>query len=452
MDTRKHDDQWLKPVALLCAAYALGMIHRSLFGGLSHEAGTQLGISLTDMAWIGSLYAWAFFLSQIPVGVVIDAVGFRGVAIASAACLSLGSLAFGLAHGPWMLGLSRVLVAIGSVSALHGLLSFFAFAYHDKSARPVGRALGFGNASSVLAGVPALALLSLFDWRAMLLGLAVLAGCVALGLASTLPKAHAENKGAGFLESSKAFYHAFRQREVVVAFMAIAGVAGAFVAFFSFGAPIISHVAGLSRQEESWLVSGMPLGFGLGMVLWSGGATHRARARAYALAPLAALAIWLGLAYAVPKSGIVLALSFFFIGVFSANFPSVLDALDLFARPGARTSMKAAANSGVAVGSGVGQMLLASCPPGWIYVIGAAFCIVGLVAGSLLYAKVMARKAQLAKMAEELMGAGVRGVLAEVAVRPRPQSMSIDDLVVTGVAWQSDKDPAPAQSAVSIKE
>jgi predicted MFS family arabinose efflux permease len=318
-------------------------------------------------------------------------------------------------------------------------MSFYASAYHEKSARRVGSALGFGNASSVLAGVPALALLSLFDWRAMLMGLAVMASWIAIGLGTALPRTQAKNNGMGFADSSKAFFQAFHQREVVLSFLAIAGVAGGFVAFFSFGAPVIAHVADLSRQEQSWLVSAMPLGFGLGMVLWSGGATHSARARAYALAPLGALAIWLSLANAAPKSGVILVLDFFLIGVFSANFPSVLDALDLFARSGARTSMKAAANSGVAVGSGVGQIFLGALPPDWIYFIGAGFCVMGLVAGLLLYARVMLHKRKLAKIAEELMGAGVRGVLSAVAVHPTEQLMSIDDVVITGVAWQSYK-------------
>ena len=61
----------------VCAGYALAMFHRTAFSEIAPLLGAEIGLSAARLGWIGSSFFWVYLLTQIPAGLLLDAVGPR---------------------------------------------------------------------------------------------------------------------------------------------------------------------------------------------------------------------------------------------------------------------------------------------------------------------------------------------------------------------------------------
>lgn len=74
----------------------------------------DLGLSLTQVGFIGSIYTWAFALAQFTSGSIMDRLGSRWVIPMSSAVVTVGAFLFASATGPVQLTIAQVLMAVGA--------------------------------------------------------------------------------------------------------------------------------------------------------------------------------------------------------------------------------------------------------------------------------------------------------------------------------------------------
>lgn len=143
------------------------------------------------MGNLSATYFYAYAVTQVPAGLVVDAYGSRRVMVMSALLLTLGTLVFAQAGSVTAAFVGRLLVGIGGGTTL-----VVAFNLAHVWFPPVrfallsGLTLSFGVAGAVLGQVPLALAVDHFGWRAALLGVAaaILVVCVGTVLILRLPR------------------------------------------------------------------------------------------------------------------------------------------------------------------------------------------------------------------------------------------------------------------------
>lgn len=80
----------------------------------------KLGLTVTQVGLIGSIYTWAFAVVQFGSGSILDKLGIRWVLPIAAAIVTVGGFVFANATGSEMLILGQVLMAIGGAFGFVG--------------------------------------------------------------------------------------------------------------------------------------------------------------------------------------------------------------------------------------------------------------------------------------------------------------------------------------------
>jgi sugar phosphate permease len=162
-------------LALLVTSGALNYIDRSTLAIANPLVRHDLGLSIAGMGWLLSAFLWAYALSQLPAGALLDRLGARRILSAGLALWSLAQVAGGLVAGFAQFAAARVLLGLGeapqSPASARIVRDWFP---------PAGRgtATGIWNCSSTLGTAIAAPLLTLlmtrFGWRWMfiIMGLA----------------------------------------------------------------------------------------------------------------------------------------------------------------------------------------------------------------------------------------------------------------------------------------
>ena len=73
----------------------------------------DLGLSVAQVGFIGSIYTWAFAVAQFGSGSILDRLGIRWVLPIAAIIVTAGGFMFANATGPEMLIIGQVLMAVG---------------------------------------------------------------------------------------------------------------------------------------------------------------------------------------------------------------------------------------------------------------------------------------------------------------------------------------------------
>lgn len=133
---------------------------------MTEEISSSFKMTSNDFASLGSLYLFGYSLLQIPLGRITDAIGVKSMMLYSIILCIIGSCMFGSAHELVMLLISRVIIGIGSASALLCALKIIADHFPvGKRALFMGLTLTFGTVGALLSGNALIYLLHHFTWR-----------------------------------------------------------------------------------------------------------------------------------------------------------------------------------------------------------------------------------------------------------------------------------------------
>lgn len=285
-------------MALLVAGYTLNFIDRQIAGILAEPIKHDLGLSDSQLGWLGgTAFALFYTVLAIPIARIADR-GDRSVVLTIGLALwSLATAACGFAQNFAQLFLARMSVGIGEAAGVAPAYSLLTDLYPDeRRARamalfsfgiPLGSALGV-----VLGGVIA----AKIDWRVAFIALG-LAGLIFAPLykLGVRDPGHGPNQGAVDAPSLGAVF-ALIARKPSFWLMAFAAGTGSLVSYgLAFWIPsFLARSFQLELVDRSLLFGGILLVGGVAGV-WFGGLIgdrlRRSRPAAYALVPTISYAL-----------------------------------------------------------------------------------------------------------------------------------------------------------------
>ncbi len=165
--------------------YILVYFHRMAPAVVSEYLMAEFKTTGTKLGTLSALYFFVYAFMQIPSGVVADTLGTRISIIAGNLIAGLGSIAFGMAASFEIACIGRFFVGLGVSVVFVSIMKSNSVWFSEKVFGLMsGLTLFIGNLGSVLAAGPLSALLAIFDWRNIFIGIGLLS--IMLSLAAFL--------------------------------------------------------------------------------------------------------------------------------------------------------------------------------------------------------------------------------------------------------------------------
>lgn len=348
----------------VCAGYAMAMFHRTAFSEIAPLLGAEIGLSAARLGWIGSSFFWVYLLTQIPAGLLLDAVGPRRMSAWACAAMACGAAGFALASTAVTLAAARGLWAAGAVAIFLSLIAYCRESDPDHANAALGRGLMIGNLGGIVSAAPLGFALEVFGWRDVWWLMAAVAAVSSLILLLTIPgRGRPEAPAQSLRRALPSFLRSMHRTDVYLGAGALAGLAGAFHGFTGFGSHQLAASLGIDVQAQGIAVSVMIGGFAFGVWLWGRlGDKTAVRDRIVVQAPLAAAVLWTVLLVTPPMWTPWLCALLFAAGLACAAFGCVYGMLAELSGPAARNSVTAAANCGIALAAASCQVVQGLLP------------------------------------------------------------------------------------------
>lgn len=162
-------------LTLLVASGITNYMDRGTLAVANSAIRQEMGVSLVQMGWLLSAFAWSYALAQLPVGALVDRIGPRRLLGFGLVLWSLAQAAGGLVHSFTQFVASRIILGLGEApqfpSAARVVSNWF-------PVRERGLPTGVFNAASPLGSALAPPLLTLLivylNWRWMFVLMGVL--------------------------------------------------------------------------------------------------------------------------------------------------------------------------------------------------------------------------------------------------------------------------------------
>jgi MFS family permease len=128
----------------------------------------EFGLNENSLAFIISIYFWAYALMQIPVGILIDRYSVNRVSTIAILLCGVGTYLFSISTSAITLIIAKMLIGIGSsFAALIGLYIASIWFEKGKFALLTGMLLTIGNIGSILGEKPLLIAIQKYGWRSL---------------------------------------------------------------------------------------------------------------------------------------------------------------------------------------------------------------------------------------------------------------------------------------------
>jgi DHA1 family inner membrane transport protein len=256
------------PLALLVLAlssFAIGTTEFVIMG-LLPEVATDLSVTIPQAGWLVTGYALAVAIGAPVMAVLTAKLKRRTALIALMAFFIAGNLLCALASDYWVLMIARVVTALCHVAA--GLVA------EDRRARAVALMFTGLTLANVL-GVPlGTAIGQAYGWRATF-GVVTVIGIVTIsGLIAILPRDKQQENGSILREIA-----ALRNGGLWLALSTTVFFAASMFALFTYIAPLLRDVTGVSPEGVTWTLFLIGLGLTIGNLVggkladWRLGAT-----------------------------------------------------------------------------------------------------------------------------------------------------------------------------------
>lgn len=151
---------------ILAAVYVFVTFHRMSAGVVKTDLQNEFSIGAAQFANIGSMYFYAYFIMQIPSGILADKLGPKKTVSIFSIIAAIGSVIFGLAPNIMVAYLGRFLVGIGVSVVFICLIKIQSRWFYSKNfALMVGFSGLVANGGAILAQTPLVLAVGQFGWR-----------------------------------------------------------------------------------------------------------------------------------------------------------------------------------------------------------------------------------------------------------------------------------------------
>jgi len=157
---------------VISLSYVVSYFHRSSSAVVGPVLMDDLGISPTDLGFIGSMYFWAYAVACLPSGLLTDAIGARKTITFCLGIAAAGTMLFAASSSVPLLGAARALIGFGVSSVYIAAMKIFSDWYKkNELATCSGALLAVGNVGALLSTAPLVVLIGGFGWRSTFVGL-----------------------------------------------------------------------------------------------------------------------------------------------------------------------------------------------------------------------------------------------------------------------------------------
>ena len=326
---------WLRVFLPFAAGYYLSYLLRNVNAVIAPDLTRDLAMSAGDLGFLTSAYLFGFGAFQLPLGILLDRYGPRGVEAGLLTIAAAGCAAFALGTNLTELALGRGLIGLGVSACL--MASFKAFSLWfpaERLASLNAAVMAAGGLGALSATTPLAWALPLAGWRGIFAVLAVLTLAAAAGILTTPDKRAVARDHETLGEQLRALGGIFRSRTYWRYAPQTAMLSGGFMALQGLWAvPWLIGVNGCTREAAAFhmlLVSAAMLA---GFLALAAFVTRLARAgvppqRILAvgigcgLAALALIVADVGATYLLwPAMGLVFSVTNLSYALLAANFP-----------------------------------------------------------------------------------------------------------------------------------
>jgi len=269
--------------SVLILTYVLVFFHRMAPAVVSEYLMADFKTTGTSLGTLSAMYFFVYAAMQLPSGVLADTLGTRTSIVFGNLIAGVGSILFGLASTFQMAVVGRFFVGLGVSVVFISIMKSNSVWFSAKVFGLMsGVTLLIGNLGSVTAAGPLSAMLGVFSWRTIFLGIGVISLVLAvagyfivrnkpedLGFEAPNKKAEA-GKGPGIHKSwLKNLVSVISVLRVWPGFWVQFGAIGALYALMGlWGVPYLRDVHGLARPEAASYMTLMLLSFAVGALLF----------------------------------------------------------------------------------------------------------------------------------------------------------------------------------------
>ena len=151
---------------VLAATYVFVTFHRMAAGVVKTDLQEAFNIGSAQFANIGSMYFYAYFIMQIPSGILADKLGPKKTVTSFAILAALGSVVFGMAPTIMVAYIGRFMVGIGVSVVFICLIKIQSRWFYAKNfALMIGFVGLAANTGALLAQTPLVFATNTFGWR-----------------------------------------------------------------------------------------------------------------------------------------------------------------------------------------------------------------------------------------------------------------------------------------------
>lgn len=182
--------------SILIMTYILVYFHRMAPGVVAEYLMAAFHTTGTALGSLSAIYFIVYAGMQIPSGVIADTLGTRTAIIGGNLVAGAGSVCFGLADTFALACVGRFMVGLNVSVVFVSIMKSNSVWFHERVFGVMsGLTLLIGNLGSVLAAAPLAALLTVFAWRSVFIGIGILSLILA-GLGAAVVRNHPDDTWA----------------------------------------------------------------------------------------------------------------------------------------------------------------------------------------------------------------------------------------------------------------
>ena len=225
----------------------------------------EFSVGAAILGYLSATYLYIYAALQIPLGLVVDKYGLRGVVAGACALCGIGSIVFSLADSVYLAYLGRGLVGAGAAFSFVGALNMAARWFPSRFALLGGWAQMMGSAGGFVGQAPLSLAVATFGWRSCNLSLGIAGLFLAVLLLFTVKDPKEDQASEDNFSIWLGLKNVCANKQTWLATLAAAGLTSALLAFGGlWGVPYLMKARAIDKPDAASFISIIFVGWAIG--------------------------------------------------------------------------------------------------------------------------------------------------------------------------------------------
>lgn len=225
----------------------------------------EFSVGAAILGYLSATYLYIYAALQIPLGLVVDKYGLRGVVAGACALCGIGSIIFSLADSLYLAYLGRGLVGAGAAFSFVGALNMAARWFPSRFALLGGWAQMMGSAGGFVGQAPLSLAVATFGWRSCNLSLGIAGLFLAVLLLFTVKDPKEDQASEDNFSIWLGLKNVCANKQTWLATLSAAGLTSALLAFGGlWGVPYLMKARAIDKPDAASFISIIFVGWAIG--------------------------------------------------------------------------------------------------------------------------------------------------------------------------------------------